>query len=306
MAESTEWRRFFERNARSLLAIPWHAGADLTAEEAALIASSLQEFQAGERSEGRHLYKFAQEYAARTGDHDYVAAIRLFIAEEQRHARDLGRFLTLNGIPVIATTFADRVFRGLRNFVPSLEISIAVLITAELIAKVYYAGLREATSSVVLRRLCDQILADEWAHVEFQSGQLRRLRASRGRLASWVTLAIQRALYAGTLLVVWRSHGPVMRGGGLTFGGYWSWSWREFRSAFSSGQVLERDQPPAQGLNGRLSAVLDLELGEKVRDVRLDGLLADIEGQRDVAVGAAEPKQPQHLTLSPGEIGPGR
>src|SRR3954462_13033557 len=175
MDDSRDWRIHFERNAASLLPIPWETGPDLTDQETAAIAASLQEFQAGEYSEGRHLYRFAQDYAAQTGDYEYVRAIRLFIAEEQRHALCLGRFLAINGIPLSDTTFAARVFRRLRTVVSSLELSIAVLVTAELIAKVYYRVLREATQSVVLRRLCDQILSDEDAHVRFQCGHLHSL-----------------------------------------------------------------------------------------------------------------------------------
>lgn len=230
MPSPLEWRRHFERNARALLDIPWAAGADTTADERAAIARSVQEFQAGERSEGRHLYNLARDYAHRTGDGDYLAAIRLFIAEEQRHARDLGRFLVLNGIPMVETTATDRVFRRLRNLVPSLEISIAVLVTAELIAKVYYAVLREATQSVVLRRLCDQILFDERAHVDFQREQLRRLRQGRSRLAQMITAIVERALFAGTVLVVAALHRRTIGRGGLTSGGWWRSCWREFNA----------------------------------------------------------------------------
>jgi hypothetical protein len=91
MLTSEEWHRHYQQNAESLLEIPWHLGAELTADDIAGIASSLREFQAGESSEGKHLYRNAQLYADRTGDHEYVPAIRLFIAEEQRHARELGR-----------------------------------------------------------------------------------------------------------------------------------------------------------------------------------------------------------------------
>lgn len=242
MDDSAGWRRYFEHNAGSLLDIPWHAGPDLTPDESAAIAASLQEFQAGERSEGRHLYRAAQDYARRTGDADYLAAIRLFIAEEQRHARDLGRFLTLNGIPLVETTFADRVFRRLRVLLPTLEMSVAVLVTAEIIAKVYYAVLREATQSVILRRVCEQILHDERAHVDFQCGQLRRMRSGRPPLAAAVTHALQQGLFAGTVLVVWWSHRPVIRRGGMTGLDWVAACQREFRSAMGPGRsaVVER------------------------------------------------------------------
>ncbi len=233
MDDSAGWRRYFEHNAGSLLDIPWDIGPDLTPDEVSAIASSLQEFQAGERSEGRHLYRAAQEYSQRTGDADYLAAMRLFIGEEQRHARDLGRFMTLNGIPLVETTFADRVFRRLRVLLPTLEMPVAVLVTAEIIAKVYYAVLREATESVILRRLCDQILSDERAHVDFQCGQLRRLRVTRSTPAAAVTYALQQGLYAGTLLVVWWSHRRVIRRGGMTFVDWVVACQRQFRDAMT-------------------------------------------------------------------------
>ena len=85
MPSSLEWRLYYEENARSLLEIPWQLGPELTPEETSAIAQSLKEFQAGENSEGKHLFRYAQEYAQRTGDHEYVPVIRLFIAEEQRH-----------------------------------------------------------------------------------------------------------------------------------------------------------------------------------------------------------------------------
>ena len=117
MATSHEWRLHFESNAKSLLVIPWEHGAELTPDETSAIAKSLQEFQAGESSEGKHLFHHAQKYAERAGDAEYVEVIRLFISEEQRHARDLGRFLTLNNIPLVPTTFTDQVFRKLRNWI---------------------------------------------------------------------------------------------------------------------------------------------------------------------------------------------
>lgn len=234
MPSSLEWLQYYERNAQSLLDIPWELGAELTPDEKAAIAQSLKEFQAGENSEGKHLFRYAQTYAERTGDLEYVPVIRLFIAEEQRHARDLGKFLRLNDIPLVATTFTDRVFRKLRHLFGGLEISISVLITAEIIAKVYYAVLREATQSVILRRLCDQILSDELRHVQFQAEQLAKLRKDRGRFGRAVTMGLQRFLYLGTTLVVWLFHRKAIRRGALSLRGWSASCWREFNEAFTS------------------------------------------------------------------------
>lgn len=232
-ATSREWRLYFEINSQSLLEIPWDLGPELTPEEIEAIAQSLKEFQAGESSEGKHLMRYARQYVERTGDEEYLPAIRLFIAEEQRHARDLARFLKLNHIPLVPTTFTDRVFRRLRHLFGGLEISIAVLITAEIIAKVYYAVLREATESKILRRLCDQILRDELRHVQFQAGQLAKLRAGRSYSGAAITMGLQRLLYTGTTLVVWYVHRQAIRRGGLTLANWWRACWHEFRQAFT-------------------------------------------------------------------------
>lgn len=233
MPTSHDWRAYYEHNARSLLPIPWDTGGDLTPDEYGAIAASVQGFQAGESSEGRHLFRYAQAYALKTGDHDYIATIKLFIAEEQRHARDLARFLTLNGIPIIKTTFPDRVFRRLRNLLGGLEISIAVLITAEIIAKVYYAALQKATNSAVLIALCEQILRDEAKHVEFQADQLGKLRSMRSAPMKWITMGMQRFLYWGTCLVVWQFHKKAFCAGGFGFRRFWRTCWDEFNGAFA-------------------------------------------------------------------------
>jgi hypothetical protein len=231
---ATGWLEYYHNNAASLLDIPWEIGSDLTAEEETAIRQSLREFQAGERSEGHHLIANAREYVERSGDAFYLETIHLFIAEEQRHARDLGRFLTMNDIPLVPTTLTDTVFRKLRNLLPSLELSIGVLITAEIIAKVYYAALREATKSIVLRRICDQILYDELSHVAFQSDQLYRLRSGRKRMRAVLTMALQRFLFWGTVLVVWLFHRPVMQRAGIGFTDWWQSCWDEFNEAFAN------------------------------------------------------------------------
>ena len=233
MHTSREWLEYYKENGESLLNIPWEIGRDLTDTERSAIAASVQAFQVGESSEGRHLYSYAKQYAEKSGDHDYLAAIKLFIAEEHRHSRDLAHFLRQNDIPTIKTTLADRVFRKLRKLLGSLEISIAVLITAEIIAKVYYTALQQATNSAVLRALCDQILYDESKHVEFQAEQLGKLRRGRNRPFQWFTMGIQSVLFWITCLVVWHFHKKALRLGGFNFRRFWQSCWVEFKDAFS-------------------------------------------------------------------------
>ncbi len=232
MRTSAEWLQHFELNERVLLEIPWDRGPELSAGERGALARSIAEFQRGESSEGRHLIHYAESYARERGDPDYACAIKLFVAEEQRHARDLARFLGINGLPLARRSFADAVFRRLRNLLGTLEVSIAILILAEIIAQVYYQALQRATESQILARLCEQILRDEASHVQFQAEQLGRLRAGRGRVLHATTMLGQRLVFLGTCAVVWVFHAQALRRGGYGLAGFWTSAWHHFNQAF--------------------------------------------------------------------------
>ena len=254
-----QWREYFQYNGSQLLDIPWALGVQFTDDERAAIETSIQEFQLGESSEGKHLIRQAQQYARRSGDVAYPHTLGLFIAEEHRHARDLGRVLDLAGIPRASAAWPDSVFRWLRHRA-GLELSITVLVTAEIIAKVYYAALREATTSPVLQRLCDQICGDELAHVEFQSERLALLRRRRSAPAIAAIRTVHSIFFAGTCLVVWRQHGRAMRKGGLSFRTFWRSSWTEFRDA------SERSDPRRYVLNPAPSGVCAVEPSNHAMD----------------------------------------
>ena len=220
LAGSAAWLAYFQRNAAALRPVPWHAGVTLSAAERAAVTKSVATFQLGETGGGRHLAAAAARYAAFQGDDDYLAAVKLFIAEEQRHGRELGRWLDLAGIPRIERHWSNGAFRRLRQLA-GLELMISFLLTAEVMAKVYYAALRKATRSIVLQALCEQILKDEVAHIRFQSQRLAILRGQRSRLALWLTAGAQRILFGATALVVWLTHRHALRAGGLPFRDFW-------------------------------------------------------------------------------------
>jgi len=225
---SREWVEHFYANERPE-ALP-QEGPRLSEAERDAVVASVQEFQLGESSEGRHLHWLATEYARQTGDEDYLRATEYFIREEQRHAGYLRDFLALEGFGTVKRRWADTVFRRLRNLA-GLEVCVGVLLTAEIIAKVYYAGLKGATRSPALRAICGRILRDEEAHVRFQSERLAILRHGRPEVGRKLTGFLHRTLFFGACLVVWRNHGKVVRRGGLDFRSYWRRCWEEFEAA---------------------------------------------------------------------------
>jgi len=122
------WKQYYEANRTHFGEVDWNQADELSADEKTLITTSLQQFQKGESSEGRHLLAFARQQ----GDPIYLHCIKLFIAEEQRHALVLGRYMEQKGIPRIRRHWVDAVFRSLRK-AAGLENSIRVLLTAVLL-----------------------------------------------------------------------------------------------------------------------------------------------------------------------------
>lgn len=213
------WAAWFRRNSEQPRRIPWEQPHALTESEVACLASSVPQFQLGEQGEGRHFLKVAASYAERSGapdDADYITALKRFIAEENQHAADLGRILDIVGIPRQTHDAVDGVFRRLRHLA-GLELTISVLLTAEIIATVYYAALRDATGWTVLRRVCEQILRDEAMHLRFQCERLARIRRNHGSGRCRCAVAAHRWLTCITCAVVWWQHRSVFRRAGFTF-----------------------------------------------------------------------------------------
>ena len=225
---SREWLEHFRAN-EGPEALP-EGGPWLSEVEREALIPSIQEFQLGENSEGRHLRRRATQYAKQNGDEEHLWAMEYFIRVVQRHARYLRDYLATEGVGTVKKRWVDTVFRMLRNLA-GLEVSVGVLVTAEIIAKVYYAALGKATRSPMLGRICERILRDEEAHVRFQAERLAILRRDRPELGMMLTRLLYRALFLGACLVVWRNHGEAMRRGGLGLRGYWRRCWEEFDAA---------------------------------------------------------------------------
>lgn len=233
---SGAWCIHFRRNARNQIAIDWATVAELTDRERCAVAKSIAVFQLGESGEGRHLLACAERYARRIDDPNVLLATTLFVREEQRHSAMLGRFLDEAGLPRIHSSSSDVVFRWLRHRA-GLELTITVLVTAEIFAKVYYAALRDATNCPALRQLCEQILRDEVAHVRFQHERVVALRRqNRPWLRRWKH-ALHAVLLAGSAAVLWFGHRRVFRAARLGLREYVRRVRHEFRR-WGNGQDL--------------------------------------------------------------------
>jgi hypothetical protein len=229
---AAEWLAYFRANLARPRAIPWEQGAEVSPAQLSAIGRSLQAWQLGETSDGRHLRAAAARYAERVGDPDYPPAVDLFIREEQRHGELLGLFLDLAGVGRVTADWGDRLFRAARYCVTDMEVWTTPVVMVETLALVYYNAVRRATASQVLRAVCAQILADEVPHLRFQCERLAILLCRRSRFGFRLTLLGQRLLFLAVVVLVWAGHRRALRAGGYGWRRYWRAAWAKMNASW--------------------------------------------------------------------------
>lgn len=209
-----QWAGHFERSLANAPTIPWSDTPTLSTSERQAVIQSIQTFQLGESGEGKHLLRCAREWVHRGGDKYYVLALERFIQEENRHASWLASFLAQEQQPLLTRQWSDSGFRFLRHLA-GLRLSISVLVTAEVLAQVYYLALLRATDSPALRAVCRRILRDERFHVVFQHEQMNRLSEGWTRAKRWTSGLCESVLFGIAKRIVWRDHRRVFLAAGM-------------------------------------------------------------------------------------------
>jgi len=207
------WLNHFEHHALRPSRVPHGLPDVLMRDERELIASSIATFQLGEQSDGRTLLRAAERFARTHEMPHLVRIIDLLIREERRHASLLRAFMQDHRMPLKRTDWTERFFRRIRRLA-GLQLYLVVLISAELIGTVYYRALESATNCRRLQVLCRTLVADELAHVGFESQLLLALQARRSPSSRAMTRAAHLLFFAGSAIVVWLTHRPVLRRAG--------------------------------------------------------------------------------------------
>lgn len=219
MQTSEEWIAWFRQNAGEQR-IDWSIQPVITPEEKKAVLHSLQAWQLGETSDGRHLMAAAHRYSAATDDKAYPQAVLLFIKEEQKHGNNLGRYLDRIGEARITRNWGDTLFRKIRYWNTSMEWWTLAVITVESTAQVYYQCLKDATNCALLRQICTDILIDEAYHIDFQLQRMQMIYAAHNRVARNWRFYFYQVFYYGTIMVVWLAHRRVFAAGGVGFKKY--------------------------------------------------------------------------------------
>lgn len=223
---SYDWVEYFYQNAPEP-PLPWNDNVRLSGAERRAVISSIQQFQLGEGASGARMLERAQRFSRATADLGLIAALRLFLHEEQRHSRILARFLQLESAPCLQKHWIHSTFRWIRGLA-GLELCLKVLVTAEVLARPYYAALRDATGSPLLRSICQRIFDEEGAHLRFQAFTLSRFQRRHSPSMQTLLKECHIVLLAATALLVWMEHQAVFKAAGRTFRKFWSETWEEF------------------------------------------------------------------------------
>lgn len=203
MDDFTDWVRDFETAARRRAADgdpDWGAGARL----GPTVVRSVQRFQVGEAGDGANLI------AKAAGEGAYSTAVRLFVAEEQNHARLLALLLGASGAATIGGHWTDAVFVRLRRML-GLRLELMVLMVAEVVALRYYRALRDGAADPLTSEVAGRILADEERHVPFHCQRLRAAFAAMPAPVRPIVAAGWRLLLRGAAVVVAVDHGSALR-----------------------------------------------------------------------------------------------
>jgi hypothetical protein len=210
------WQNYFEWNRANRPSISWERGITIEPRLREPLIRSLQKFQLGESGDGHRL----RGHARRTGDAAYMAAIDLFVKEEQEHARLMGEVLRLFGAPLLESDWTNRCFILLRRLF-GLRQELMILLLPELIAKRFFRALHDGTDDAVLRAVFSQIAQDEEGHVAFHVDYLRRAFESMSFTQRILALVIWRILFRGTCAVVMLDHRAVLRAAGVSPSNFW-------------------------------------------------------------------------------------
>jgi hypothetical protein len=161
----SDWRRHFEMNRQRPLAEGLERAEEVPEVWRRELAKSLAIFQLGESGEGRIAHEIDQAKVPGI-DADYRAALKLFVAEEGRHARMLGLMVRGVGGKLLARTWTERLFVFGRRLL-GVRLKLMVLLVAEVVGSAFYGLLASRLPAGGMRRGLEEICEDEQHHLDF-------------------------------------------------------------------------------------------------------------------------------------------
>lgn len=219
MRSSQYWQQHFFNNLK-IERVDWELEPALQPKQKKTLLTSIQAWQLGETSDGKHLIAASKKYAQETHDSQFLEAVRLFIKEEQKHGENLGKYLDKLKEPRIKANWGDSLFRHIRYYNTNMELWTLTVITVESTAQIFYQSLKDASQCKLLKQICTDILIDEAFHINFQFERLSIITHKKTSFSKFCRYYFYMVFYFATITVVYLAHRKVFRAGGNNFNSY--------------------------------------------------------------------------------------
>lgn len=204
------WRQHFEQNRRRPLpALDGPSG--VPDELRAPLLRSLAVFQLGEAGEGRIATEIDRLRTPAIDD-DYRAALKLFVAEEGRHARILGGIIRGLGGELLEDTWTERLFQAGRRLA-GVRLKLVVLLAAEVVGMTFYEALASRLEPGSVRAALEEIAADETHHLAFHAAFFAAEATTPARQLAFA--GIWRAVASAACATVLIDHAATLRAFGI-------------------------------------------------------------------------------------------
>ena len=171
------------------------------------VARSLAVFQLGE-SGGGTVVEQARDSALAGVDENYAEAMASFVAEEHRHAELLACCVRALRGELIRRNWTASLFVFGRRLI-GLRLKVMVLLAAEVVGICYYHLLAAHLPESAMRKLLQEIVEDEKAHLKFHCCFLRT--QARNEVQRAIFVGTWRALMFAAAVVVLVDHRKALR-----------------------------------------------------------------------------------------------
>ena len=208
------WKIHFRENLTKQR-VDWKLKPAITPQEKENILYSLKAWQLGETSDGKHLLAAAGRYAGKSGDGEYVDAVKLFIKEVQKHGSNLGQYIDALGEQRLKKDWGDSLFHKVRYLNTSMELWTIAVIIVESAAQIFYQALHDATNCQLLRSICNDIIIDEAHHIKFQNERMHIIFRQKSFYNKAFSLLCYSVLFFGTIHAIWLGHHKAFIAGGV-------------------------------------------------------------------------------------------
>lgn len=208
------WQQLFESRAdRPLPRLADRQSRDIPAS----VARSLAVFQLGESGGGTVVDQAKASRLPGTDDH-YCEALRLFVAEEHRHANLLAMCVRMLGGELIRENWTAKLFVTFRRLI-GIRTKVMVLLAAEVVGICFYRLIAEHLPAGPVRQILLELVDDEETHLQFHARFLRT--QMRYRWQRTLFCAAWRATMACACAAVMLDHRATMRDLGIGAGAIW-------------------------------------------------------------------------------------